>query len=40
MSAFGRVLAVTTRGEGFGPVAGLVSLGGGEGQESIGSGAC
>jgi hypothetical protein len=32
--------AVTTRGEGASPVAGLVSLGGGEGQESIGSGGC
>jgi hypothetical protein len=38
--AFGRLLAVTTRGEGFGPVVELVCLGGGEGQESIGSGAC
>jgi len=38
--AFGCQLAVTTRGEGFGPVAVLVYLGGGEGQESIGFGAC
>jgi hypothetical protein len=38
--AFGCLLVVTARGEGFGPVAVLVSLGGGEGQESIGSGAC
>jgi hypothetical protein len=38
--AFGCLLAVTARGEGFGPVAVLVYLGGGEGQESIGFGAC
>lgn len=37
--AFGCVFVVTTGGEGFGPAAVLVSLGGGEGQESIGSGA-
>jgi len=39
VSAFGCLLAVTARGEGFGPVAVLVYLGGGEGQESIGFGA-
>ena len=37
--AFGCLLVVTARGEGFGPVAVLVSLEGEEGQESIGSGA-
>jgi len=40
VGVFGRSPAVTTGGEGFGPVAGLVSLGGGEGQESNGSGTC
>jgi len=40
VGVFGRLLAATTGGEGFGPVAGLVGLGGGEGQESNGSGAC
>jgi hypothetical protein len=40
VSVFGRLLAATTGGEGFDPVAELVGLGGGEGQESIGSGTC
>jgi len=40
VGVFGRLLAVTTGGEGFGPVAGLASPGGGEGQESNGSGTC